>query len=1137
MKKFILMTLMLTMVVFTTMAQHYNVRGNNYSKVEVSFTSAPLQVQKMITPEGTFSRISMEDYNPSVKVGNPELPVMVKLLEIPLCDSVIATVTNVEYQDYDATELGINYPIYPAQPAYAKSYTGEKRFAKDALTYANNAFYALPLVSVEKVGVMRDVNLANISVSPVMYNPVTNKVRVYTRVNVEVTYVNANVPATYEMKAKYGSPMFQTAQNAVINPQEQSRDEFSQAPIRYLIIAHSMFENNSQLAEFVNWKKRIGYLVDVAYTSTIGTTTTAIKNYILSQYENATAANPAPTFILLIGDHAQIPAFSSTEQNSHVTDLYYACLNGSDNIPDCYYGRFSAQNVAQLTPQIEKTLMYEQFTMPDPSYLGKSVLIAGTDSYYGPTHAQGQINYVYDNYINTTTTHHNYTTVYKHNYNCSSEAAAIRSEVSGGSGWTNYTAHGSETGWADPSFSTSNVSALQNEGKYGVMIGNCCLTGKFNVSQDCFGEVLLRTANKGAVAYIGASEVSYWSEDYYWAVGKRSNCTASPTYDANNLGTYDKMFHTHGESHNNWNTTLGGLVQGGNLAVQSSTSSLRKYYWEIYHIFGDPSLKPYLGIPATMNVTADDAIVVGSSSYTVNAVPYAYVALTYNGQLVSAAFANASGVATLNTSSATTPGEYELAIGAQNYIQYFKTVNVIVPAGPYVMVSDVALAANNETVCGSTVNFDLTLNNVGVDAAATVTVQMAPQTAGVVMTQGTATASNLGASATVTLNNAFSATIPQNLIDGTILRFHVTASWNGGSSEKDVYFTAKAPHLMVESMTVTPTGGATVVAPGSQATITIANVNDGHANLSGATAVLSSRYSGVHVISGGVTLPSIAVGQSGVSTYTVAVDDDAINNSTVRLYYYVTYNELTYVDTLNLVVGYATEDFESGDFSIFPWNNTANYNWQITNVAPYEGNYCARSNSSLSHSQTSALTITMTSEQSGSFSYYRKVSSEANYDKFSFTIDNSKKEEISGEEDWAQKTYNVSAGTHMYTFEYSKDYSESAGSDCAFIDNIRFPGLGNVAPEDTNDYTGIEDVEIHLFTVYPNPTNNMLNVRTSEPIQQLVVCDMSGRVMEVVNNCEGDIVRLNVANYATGIYFVKAIFRNNQVQTLKFVKQ
>lgn len=196
----------------------------------------------------------MEDYGLSTEVGKPQLPVMSKLLEIPVCDSVIATVTNAQYVEMDAAELGINNILYPAQPSYPKSFVGEKQFVLNNDVYARNAFYSAPLVRVEKTGIMRDVCLANIYVSPVAYNPVTKKIRIYRNVEVEVSYVNANIPATYELKTKYGSPMFQSAAEVVANPMPRTRDEFNGSPIKYLIVAHSMFQNNTDLQNFVNWK-------------------------------------------------------------------------------------------------------------------------------------------------------------------------------------------------------------------------------------------------------------------------------------------------------------------------------------------------------------------------------------------------------------------------------------------------------------------------------------------------------------------------------------------------------------------------------------------------------------------------------------------------------------------------------------------------------------------------------------------------------------------------------------------------------------------------------------------------------------------------------------------------------------------
>jgi hypothetical protein len=144
------------------------------------------------------------------------------------------------------------------------------------------------------------------------------------------------------------------------------------------------------------------------------------------------------------------------------------------------------------------------------------------------------------------------------------------------------------------------------------------------------------------------------------------------------MGMYDKLFHTHNEAQSTWVSTIGGILQGGNLAVQSSSSGYRKYYWEIYHCFGDPSVRVYLGMPHTMNVTAASRINTSSASYTATVAPYAYTALKKNGtEFVAAAFANANGSVTLSLPSSLDEGAYELVAVAPNYIPYFKDVEVL----------------------------------------------------------------------------------------------------------------------------------------------------------------------------------------------------------------------------------------------------------------------------------------------------------------------------------------------------------------------------------------------------------------------------------------------------------------------------
>lgn len=1140
MRKNLLMLGIVLMLVSSTFAQHFNVTRNDYEQVNISFTAADIQSAVEKTQQGTFTKIEMEDYGLSTEVGKPQLPVMSKLLEIPVCDSVIATVTNAQYVEMDAAELGINNILYPAQPSYPKSFVGEKQFVLNNDVYARNAFYSAPLVRVEKTGIMRDVCLANIYVSPVAYNPVTKKIRIYRNVEVEVSYVNANIPATYELKTKYGSPMFQSAAEVVANPMPRTRDEFNGSPIKYLIVAHSMFQNNTDLQNFVNWKKRLGYLVEVAYTSdpNVGTTNTSIKNFVKSKYTNATAEDPAPTFLLLIGDHAQVPATSSTEQNSHVTDLYFASWTAGDNIPDCYYGRFSAENVDQLSPQIEKALMYEQYTMSDPSYVGKAVLIAGTDSYWSSSHADGQINYIYNNYVNTTSTTHNYSTVYKHNYNSSSQAATIRGEIGAGCGWANYTAHGSETGWYDPEFSNSQVSAMGNEGKYGLMIGNCCLTGKFNYSSPCFGEVLLRTPKKGAMAYIGASEVSYWDEDAYWAVGVRSNVNANMTYNAANLGAYDRIFHTHDEAHANWCTTLGGFMTAGNLAVQSSSSSRKKYYWEIYHIFGDPSIKPYLGMPSTMSVSSDDVIMIGSNTYQVNAAPYAYVALTLNNEFVAAAFADASGAATL-TLPTLTPGEYELAVGAQNYVQYFKTVNVIVPSGPYVVAKGIEIANGENPINGTTFHYDLTLENLGVDAATNVSATMTSLTSGYTVTQGTATVGNMAVGQVSNVANAFAISIPQSAIDHEHATFRVDVSWQGGSCSKEVVLTVVAPDVRVTSEEIRPVAGtAPNFAPGDQAVVAVTLANLGHADAQNIVLDVTCNYSGVVVSSPSQQVSYLAQSSNTAISFDIQISADVPTVSFVPLYVHTLYNGNHFIDTIMLTVGNAMETFETGDFSLFNWNTSSSNPWQITNSAPYAGTYCARSKQSLANSSNSQLTITMTATIAGDISFFRKVSSEDGYDKFIFSIDGSKKDEISGTESWAQVSFPVSAGTHTYKFSYEKDYSQSYGSDCAWIDNISFPGMGNVVTEDVQDPVGIAEYDnMSNLSVYPNPTTGQVTICNAQNVLRNVnVYDVYGKLV-LSENVNAETAVINLSNMPSGLYIVKAVDGNNNISTSKIIKR
>ena len=689
MKRTAILLLIFGMAVLHCSAQNSTAKIKHCGLDKISITLSANQIQASVvnTDKGTFSKISMDGFMPCGNEGLPELPAFVATLEIPVCQGINVSITNQQWQEMEVWQLGITHPLFPLQPSHSKAEKGTFEIVVNQQAYTADSFYHTTLVTVEPIGIARNRNLATLYFSPVAYNPASGKIKICTSADVDITFVNPDTEATKKMKTLHRSPMFTSGNTLNSLPSSTNKNEITATPIRYLIVAHNSFQG--MLDTFADWKRRKGFLVDIAYTGSpaVGTTTTSIANYIKRQYTGATATNPAPTFLLLVGDVEQVPAFTGNAAD-HATDLYYATWTSGDILPDCYYGRFSAKTADQLTPQIEKTLMYEQYTMPNTTYLERALLIAGIDDGeygdYGYTHADPTMKYLKNIYIDTTYGY-SYVGHYDNSdYTLDQNRMAtgmthiITNLMNRGTSIAIYSAHGSSSGWYNPKFEKSDLVNLNNSKKIGLMIGNCCKSNTYR-DDECFGEALLRLPDcRGAVGYIGGSNYTYWDEDYYWAVGIRNigSQGAVPSYDASNLGMFDRLYHTHNEPHSGWYTTTGGTVQSGNMSVQNSSSRRKIYYWEIYHLMGDPSVMPWLHRAKTMNVTVPTVLSTGATSISVIAEPYSYVALTdSNLNLVAATFADSNGTASLNFLPLA-DGNYELAASAQGYKTNFTPVVV-----------------------------------------------------------------------------------------------------------------------------------------------------------------------------------------------------------------------------------------------------------------------------------------------------------------------------------------------------------------------------------------------------------------------------------------------------------------------------
>ena len=133
----------------------------------------------------------------------------------------------------------------------------------------------------------------------------------------------------------------------------------------------------------------------------------------------------------------------------------------------------------------------------------------------------------------------------------------------------------------------------------------------------------------------------------------------------------------------------------------------------------------------------------------------------------------------------------------------------------------------------------------------------------------------------------------------------------------------------------------------------------------------------------------------------------------------------------------ALEDFETGDFSKFPWEHAGDASWTVASRQKHSGAYSAQAGT-IEDDGSTALKVTLGCI-SGNITFCRKVSSESGCDYLKFYIDGVEKDKWSDREDWAKVSFGVTAGTRTFEWTYSKDSSESGGDDTVWIDDIEFP--------------------------------------------------------------------------------------------------
>ncbi|MFO8128790.1 MAG: C25 family cysteine peptidase [Bacteroidales bacterium] len=1035
---------------------------NTYQRLGGMITTGTVRNHEIQTEQGKFTRISIPGYARSLEPGKPELPVKRELIEIPVGAEPVVKITSASHTIIDLSVLDIRHPLYPLQPPRSKS-DDQHDFIYDETAYQTDRYFQEELVSVDVIGFMRSTRIARLNIAPVRYNPVTHQLMVYDNIRFEILFENADTQATLDLKKRLASIYFEPLNNLLLNYKPLSnRENFTRYPVKYVIIADRMFE--TQLQPLIEWKKQKGFTVVEAYTDeqNVGSSLASIKAYIQSLYDAGTPEDPAPSFVVFAGDIEQIPSY---DNGNGVTDRNYCEFTG-DLLPEIFYGRFSAQNEDQFQPYIDKTIEYEKYTMPDPSYLDEVVLVSGVDAGHGHDWGNGQINYGTTNYFNQD---HG---ILAHDYlypESGSSSAQIIQNISDGVTFGNYTAHCSPNGWADPSFTISDIASLENESKYGVLVGNCCSSSEYQVSE-CFAEALLRAENKGSVGYIGASNSTYWDEDYYYAVGVGEISEIPPPYEETTLGSYDRSFHDHGEPFEDWFVTADQMIYAGNLAVLEGSPGMADYYWDIYNLMGDPSLMVYFSEPPVMAVNYDELLPLSSTTFVVNTEPYAYVALSRDGVLHGADIADETGFLELPITPFSVPGPADVIVTKQNGEPYFGTVTVANPNGAFLVLKDFiiedSLGNNNHHAdYNELVSLTMELENLGNADATNTQVSISSADPNIILTDDYQEWGIVQGLSTASQENAFTFQVQEDIEDQHIVVFDMVMEAEGKETwTTDFSVTLNRPVLSIREMIIDDSefgNGNGRLDPGETADLKIKNKNTGHCITENAVATLNAYNAYVTFENTTDTIGALGLLGFKYATFTVHVHPETPNGCVLADFiYHLEAGPFQADKTFRRKLGLIYDDFETGDFEKFDWEMGGNEPWTITDVFPYEGIYSAKSGT-IEDGQTSTLSLTLNVMTADSITFIKKVSSQSNQDKLKFFIDNTLKGEWSGTSaGWQYIAVPAPTGSHTYKWVYQKDGQGSAGSDCGWLDFVVMPPLMALTcyagPDDvcceTNDY-------------------------------------------------------------------------------------
>jgi len=989
-------------------------------RIVIKFNLEGFFMTPVETPRGKEYRISVPDMVFISDKSMPELPMHGVSAIIPDLDLMNVRILSSNYTDFTDIDVA------PSKGHYTRSEDPDKIPFTYGYAYTQDEFYPDVLSELREPYIFRDYRGQTLVVYPISYNPVQKVLRVYHEFTVEI-FNEGTGGANQYFRDRISDKMvreFKAIYNRHFINASQYRYPILEEEGNLLIICHGPWVNAVQpLAE---WKKTIGRPTEIVDASTIGTIPAALKAFITNYYNTK-----GLTHLLLVGDHQQIPSYDISGEYS---DYYYGYILGDDSYSEVFVGRFSAESVQDVETQVQRTIYYERDINESDTWLNTGIGIARNEG-AGNGHNGGESDYEHIDFIRDSLLNYTYATVYReYDGNVpglpNTTAEQISQRINDGATIINFCNHGSMSSWSVGGFNVNHIKQLNNIDKHPFIWSCACENGKFT-SGTCFAEVWMRSRHNVSGEPIGA-------------IGTMMSWISQP-WQAPMTGQ-DEMVTILVEKRDHIKRTLGGVSINGSAKMIEAHGNIGRHSHDTWFLFGDPSLTLRTANPTLINATHDSVLMLGSTELIVNAdAEGAIVSLTHDGEIIGTGYIE-NGSVVIQFPELTTPGLMKITILGYNRVTYMQEIKVIPNSDPFLVyysniINDVTGGNGNGKIeYGESVILGVEIKNIGLEQASDIIANLTTTSPYVTITDNVENYGNLLPDQVMMKEDAFKFTVADNVPDYTRLQFELQLTDGIKTWTSSFYLVAYAPHLSIVVLNILDQAGNNngQVDPDETLDLKIQISNSGSSYTNSIEGILYCSNPYINVDVGNVYAEALAPEQTSYLIFTITIDENAPIGAPIYMINEVTSGSYTGSKIFLLQVGLTFEDFESGNFTMFPWVSGGDSPWVITGDDPYQGSYSARSGN-ISQHQTSQLIIDYDVGASDSVSFYRKLSSVANFDFLRFYISDQMMAQWSGDIPWGRVVFPVKPGIKTFKWEFKQEASFTPELNYAKIDYIVFP--------------------------------------------------------------------------------------------------